>query len=151
MWNAQFWRRKWFWLVTSLALLILLSAFWALKAWRDARFATNLTPKEVVRAFQNVGFEAKNLKDIGYYPGPMARGEGVEFYTHANDKAFHIIVVMYTSNEKAKVVATEINALNQRMEGGYASALHRGPIVVTIYPSERTVTHKLEFALKEIE
>ena len=152
MWSNLAGDRKGILLTISLVLVVSFIAFWALQHWRDAQTAATLTPEAALLAMQDAGFETENVQDISYYPGPMTTGErGIEFYTHVERETYHVLVVQYASSKEARQVTREINALNQRMEGGYAQALHRGSIILHVYPSDRDVAEALNDVLKGIE
>jgi len=134
----------------TVILLILGIVIWYVATQRN-KVKLELTPEDIVQAFQDAGFEITDLTYDVYYPADYVGEQGVEFTLAADNETYSILVAVYASEEEAQYVAKGINGLNRSMNGGHASAFSYGAILVQVYPSDEAFTNKLHRILRKID
>lgn len=107
-----------------------------------------LTPEAVVDMFADAGYDVSELQAVTTYPGPLTNRDrsissGGKFNVRFADSIIEVYVVRYSNNSDSAYVTRQINALNKRMNGGYAYAYHRGPIVLSISTFDRNIAREL--------
>jgi hypothetical protein len=136
-------------LVVLLVSALLGVGVWYLVTSQENETMSDLTPQSVVRAFREAGYEISEVRETDEYIGPLGHVEGgIRFTLHMEDKAFSVLVAPFAESRIARRGAIECNQLDDRMNGGYAYAFARGPVVVQIYPSDKAVGDELAEVLK---
>ncbi len=142
-------------LVVALFVIALILLVWGLAAlsdWFEVQETRDITPESVVKAFRDAGYRVTDVRKVNDHPGPMAIPEyGIRFNLHTSDTIFSVLVVLYDERDKARQSAVQINALDQRMNGGYTYAFYRGAVLVQIFPSDKDMGRELDAVLKAIE
>ena len=108
----------------------------------------DLTPGSVVDIFANAGYDVSELQTVAIYPGPLTNRDrpinnGGKFSVRVAGSIIEIYVVCYSNNSDGAYVTRQINALNKRMNGGYAYAYHRGSVVLSIGTFDSNIAREL--------
>jgi hypothetical protein len=107
-----------------------------------------LRPESVVNMFAEAGYEVSELQAVATYPGPLTNRDrpinnGGKFSVRVADSIVEVYVVCYSNNSDGAYVTRQINALNKRMNGGYAYAYHRGTVVLSIGTFDSNIAQEL--------
>ncbi|MEA2008841.1 MAG: hypothetical protein U9O54_06940 [Chloroflexota bacterium] len=152
MWNKGIPNKKilvviLFLLFTSLAL-----GLWFKRSWIRKQESIHITPEEVVKAFQEEGYRISNVRLSDERPGPMALPKyGIRFDLSSGTQKYDVYVTWHENWEVAQLSTRGINALDKRMNGGYAYAFSYGDILVQVAPSTKDMGRELFAILKKID
>jgi hypothetical protein len=142
--------------VVLMVLLILIPLILGIMIWRTvtqrSKAALELTPEDAIQAFREAGFTIEDVQDVTYYPAPLPPGiYGRKLNLIIGSDTYSIHVILYSDSKRSRKMAKEVNAFNDSMSGGYASAFSYGAMLVQVYPSDETLTNRLHSILKKID
>jgi hypothetical protein len=144
------------WGVVLMVLVILTPLILGMGIWYTVmqrnKAALKLTPEDAIQAFREAGFTIEDVQDVTYYPGPLPPGiYGRKLNLIIGSDTYSIHVILYSDSKRSRKMAKEVNAFNDSMSGGYASAFSYGAMLVQVYPSDETLTNRLHSILKKID
>jgi hypothetical protein len=97
--------------------------------------------------FSSAGYDVSELRAVPQYPGPLSDKrikQGGEFDIRFTDATVvRVYVAFYSNGFNASYVTRESNALNRRMNGGFAYAYRRGSVVLSIGTFDSNVAQEL--------
>lgn len=104
--------------------------------------------ENVVIAFSNAGYEVSEIYPVDQYPGPLTNRarpiqSGGKFYLKLGEVNIELYVVTYSKIIDAIYINREINALNRRMNDGFAYSFRKDKAVFLINTLERDTAAEL--------
>ncbi|MDX9863666.1 MAG: hypothetical protein RBT34_02560 [Anaerolineaceae bacterium] len=120
-------------LLVLILVLCVISIFLGVKSflWARKQESINITPKEVIEVFQESGFEIVNIQTLRQEEVPLEFQEGVICSDLIVDGMEYGVCVGATNHWKAaRAIAKELNALDDRMGGGFAYFFYHGSVLL---------------------
>lgn len=103
--------------------------------WIKEQEAINMTSAQVAEIIKNAGFEITNYRILSLEEAPLAFEEGDICFDIELDGMLYLVCIAERSGWKsAKTVSKELNALDNRMQGGFVHCFYYGPILVAVGP-----------------
>jgi len=118
--------------------------------WAKRQNSIHITPEEFITVLQNNGYVIENVYYDDYVPGPIAKPlYALRFNLYLENEKYGVYVSLQKSWDYARNSVKSVNALNKRMNGGYAYAFELGDLFVQIIPSHKDVGKQLYRVLRE--
>jgi hypothetical protein len=124
----------------------------ALRIWEIKQSSIHITPEEAITKFQGAGYSITNIMYEEYVPGPIAFPQyAMRFNIQSENQKYSVYIALFDNWQLAKDSEKSVNALNRRMNGGYAYGFYCGEVFLQIIPSHKMMGLRLLSTLCKTE